>query len=87
MTSQPFICPWQLFIKAIRTTRCTSVATEQWFNDHRRDKWIKKEEDALPPYPSVFLNHSQTQKDREEEEEEEGELIIHSSLKKSQHII
>jgi len=48
MTSQPFICLWQLFIKAIRSARCTSVTAAQWLNDHHGDKWIKNEAKALP---------------------------------------
>ncbi len=59
----PVICPWQLFIKAIGSTRCTSVDTEQWLNDHHGDKWIRKEANS----PSMCLSLSFTNKEEEED--------------------
>lgn len=61
MTSQPFICRWQLFIKAIRSSRFSSVATAQWLNDHHGDKWTKKEANIHPPRLAVVLAPSHPQ--------------------------
>lgn len=62
MSSRPVICLCRLFIKAIRSTRCASVATERWLNDHHGDKWIKREANSLCLSVFLTLSHAQIKK-------------------------